>query len=78
MSCNLLQREGNMKQVIKLNHKTGPVEITIEGSDENVLKYLKSRIEEIFGPVEECQSSDNFKDWFGGAFGEIFGKGFSK
>lgn len=68
-----------MKQVIKLNHKTGLVEITIEGSDENVLKYLKSRIEELFGPVEECEPSDidNFKSLFGDAFGDLF-KGFKK
>lgn len=71
-----------MKQVIKLNHKTGPVEITIEGSDENTLKYLKSRIEKLFGPVDDNKYSteevnDLFKSAFGD-FGDIFGNTFKK
>ena len=62
-----------MKQTIKLNHSTGPIEITIEGSDENSLLYLKGRIEEIFEPASERKS---FEDLFGGNFESIFGKGF--
>ena len=65
-----------MKQKVKLNHKSGPIEITIEGSDEGVLKYLKLRIEGVFGPVEENDYSDI--DSLKSSFGEIFGKGFKK
>lgn len=62
-----------MKQVT-LNHKSGPVTITIEAANDVVSEYVKERIEEIFdGP-----RPNNYNDLFGGSFEDIFGKAFKK